>query len=71
VSISVFLLGLKLIWIRNAVDFGLPLLNNAQCAKLFVDALKLKVPQGGLRPYTEGKVPTEVRSWSEYVGYKA
>lgn len=56
---------------RNAVDFGLPLLNNAQCAKLFVEALKLKVPQGGLRPYTEGKIPSEVRSWSEFVGYKS
>jgi len=36
-----------------------------------VEALKLKVPLGGLRPYTEGKIPAEVRSWKEFIGYKA
>jgi len=53
---------------RNAVDFGLPLLNNAQTAKLFVEALAKKMPQGGLKGYTEGRVPSEVRSWREFVG---
>ncbi|KAF9451498.1 carbamoyl-phosphate synthase [Macrolepiota fuliginosa MF-IS2] len=56
---------------RNAVDFGLPLLNNAQTAQLFVEALAKKIPQGGLRGYTEGRIPSEVRSWREFVGSRA
>ncbi|KAF4621341.1 hypothetical protein D9613_000842 [Agrocybe pediades] len=56
---------------RNAVDFGLPLLNNAKTAKLFVEALAKKLPQGGLRGYTEGRIPSEVRSWREFVGKRA
>ncbi|KAJ7928453.1 carbamoyl-phosphate synthase [Mycena leptocephala] len=56
---------------RNAVDFGLPLLNNARCADLFVESLARKIPQGGLRNYTEGRIPTEVRSWREFVGKRA
>lgn len=55
---------------RNAVDFGLPLLNDAKTAELFVEALARKIPQGGLRPYTEGRIPSEVRSWAEFVGKK-
>ncbi|KAI9607597.1 hypothetical protein KEM48_003506 [Puccinia striiformis f. sp. tritici PST-130] len=53
---------------RNSVDFGLPLINNNKCARLFVEALAKKMPKGGLEPYTEGKIPSEVRSWSEFVG---
>ncbi|GLB37752.1 putative carbamoyl-phosphate synthetase large chain, oligomerisation domain containing protein [Lyophyllum shimeji] len=56
---------------RNAVDFGLPLLNNARTALLFVESLAEKIPQGGLRSYTEGHIPSEVRSWSEFVGKRA
>jgi carbamoyl-phosphate synthase large subunit len=56
---------------RNAVDFGLPLLNNPRCAKLFVEALAKKIPQGGLRKYSEGRIPSEVKSWREFVGYRA
>ncbi|KAH9922065.1 carbamoyl-phosphate synthase [Fomitopsis serialis] len=56
---------------RNAVDFGLPLLNNARCAQLFVEALEKKIPQGGLKKYTEGRIPSEVRSWREFVGKRA
>ncbi|OCH89863.1 carbamoyl-phosphate synthase [Obba rivulosa] len=56
---------------RNAVDFGLPLLNNARCAQLFVEALAKKVSQGDLRGYTEGRIPSEVRSWREFVGKRA
>ncbi|KAI0359665.1 carbamoyl-phosphate synthase [Trametes cingulata] len=56
---------------RNAVDFGLPLLNNARCAQLFVESLAKKLPQGGLRPYTEGRIPSEVKSWREWVGFRA
>ncbi|KNZ60681.1 carbamoyl-phosphate synthase arginine-specific large chain [Puccinia sorghi] len=53
---------------RNSVDFGLPLINNNKCARLFVEALAKKIPLGGLKPYAEGKIPSEVRSWSEFVG---
>lgn len=57
--------------LRNAVDFGLPLLNNARCAQLFVEALAKKIPEGGLREYTEDRIPSEVKSWREWVGYRA
>ncbi|TFK20781.1 carbamoyl-phosphate synthase subunit arginine-specific large [Coprinopsis marcescibilis] len=53
---------------RNAVDFGIPLLNDAKTAELFVEAMARKIPQGGLRSYEEGRTPSEVRSWSEFVG---
>ncbi|KAG6837068.1 hypothetical protein H0H93_015336 [Arthromyces matolae] len=56
---------------RNAVDFGLPLLNNARTALLFVESLAQKIPAGGLRSYSEGRIPPEVRSWSEFVGKRA
>ncbi|KAF9228415.1 carbamoyl-phosphate synthase [Gyrodon lividus] len=57
---------------RNAVDFGLPLLNDAKCAVLWVEALKRKMTgRDGLRGYEEGKVPSEVRSWREFVGRRA
>ncbi|KAI0260176.1 carbamoyl-phosphate synthase [Gloeopeniophorella convolvens] len=56
---------------RNAVDFGLPLLNNPRTALLFVEALAKKIPQGGLRKYEEGRIPPEVRSWREFVGVRA
>lgn len=56
---------------RNAVDFGLPLLNNAKTAQLFVESLAKKIPQGGLRGYTEGRIPSEVQSWREFVGKRA
>ncbi|ESK93651.1 carbamoyl-phosphate synthase arginine-specific large chain [Moniliophthora roreri MCA 2997] len=56
---------------RNAVDFGLPLLNNPRNAQLFVESLAKKIPQGGLRSYSEGRIPSEVRSWREFVGRRA
>ncbi|KAF9012496.1 carbamoyl-phosphate synthase subunit arginine-specific large [Cyathus striatus] len=56
---------------RNAVDFGLPLLNNAKTAQLFVESLAKKIPQGALRGYNEGRIPSEVRSWREFVGKRA
>jgi len=55
---------------RNAVDFGFPLLNNARCAQLFVESLRRKIPEGGLRPYIEGRIPSEVKSWREWVGHR-
>ncbi|KAN0081253.1 hypothetical protein V8E55_008877 [Tylopilus felleus] len=58
---------------RNAVDFGLPLLNNAKCAVLWVEALKRKMGKDGrgLMGYQEGNVPREVKSWREFVGRRA
>ncbi|KAF8806531.1 carbamoyl-phosphate synthase [Phlegmacium glaucopus] len=56
---------------RNAVDFGLPLLNNAKTAQLFVESLAKKIPLGGLQGYREGHIPSEVRSWREFVGKRA
>lgn len=58
---------------RNAVDFGLPLLNNAKCAALWVEALKRKMGKDGKRllGYEEGNVPSEVKSWREFVGKRA
>ncbi|KAF9243141.1 carbamoyl-phosphate synthase [Melanogaster broomeanus] len=57
---------------RNAVDFGLPLLNNAKCAVLWVEALRRKMmSKDGLSGYEEGKIPKEVRSWREFVGRRA
>ena len=52
----------------NAVDFGLPLLNSASSAKLWVEALQRKIPQGELRKYEEGRISPEVRSWKEFIG---
>lgn len=53
---------------RNAVDFGLPLINNAACAKLWCLALEHKLKQaGGLSGWEEGKLPPEVKSWREWV----
>lgn len=59
------------LFIRNAVDFGLPLFNNAKTAQLFVESLARKIPEGGLRRYIEGHIPSEVRSWREFVGKRA
>ena len=53
---------------RNAVDFGLPLLNNARCAQLFVESLARKIPEGGLKAYAEGRIPSEVQSWGNWIG---
>ncbi|KIJ65916.1 hypothetical protein HYDPIDRAFT_87520 [Hydnomerulius pinastri MD-312] len=56
---------------RNAVDFGVPLVNNAKCAELWVEALKRKMEGGGLRGYEEGRIPSEVKSWREFIGKRA
>ncbi|PWN47839.1 putative arginine-specific carbamoyl-phosphate synthetase, ammonia chain [Violaceomyces palustris] len=52
---------------RNAVDFGLPLLNEPRSALLFVEALEARMPLGCLRPWEEGNIPSEVKSWKEWV----
>lgn len=53
---------------RSAVDFGIPLINDSKCAVLFVEAVwRKRIERFSLKP---GDIPSEVRSWSEYVGYK-
>ncbi|KAG1746493.1 hypothetical protein EDB19DRAFT_2023429 [Suillus lakei] len=57
---------------RNAVDFGLPVAATTPVVQqLWVEALGKKIAQGGLTKYTEGKIPPEVRSWREFVGWRA
>lgn len=53
---------------RNAVDFGIPLINNPKLAQLWVEALAKKIPKGGLERYVEGRIPSEVRPWSDFMG---
>ncbi|CEH11793.1 carbamoyl-phosphate synthase [Ceraceosorus bombacis] len=52
---------------RNAVDFGLPMFNEARVALLFAQTLQHRMPLGCLRHWEEGKVPSEVVSWKEVV----
>ncbi|WVO16855.1 carbamoyl-phosphate synthase arginine-specific large chain [Cryptococcus depauperatus] len=52
---------------RAAVDFGIPLINNAKLAVLFTETLQKKFHQSPL-PYVEGQNPPEVKSWREFVG---
>lgn len=48
---------------RNAVDFGVPLLMEANTAMLFSECMAKKLP----RP---GGIPSEARPWSEFIGGK-
>ncbi|KAJ5305255.1 p53-like transcription factor DNA-binding [Penicillium atrosanguineum] len=48
---------------RNAVDFGVPLFMEPKTAQLFAQCMNVKLPRA------EG-IPTEVRSWSDFVGGK-
>ncbi len=47
---------------RNAVDFGIPLLNNDKCARLFVDSLRY-VNGHGYDAYRS----SAVQSWKEWM----
>ncbi|EPX71258.1 arginine specific carbamoyl-phosphate synthase Arg4 [Schizosaccharomyces octosporus yFS286] len=50
---------------RNAVDFNVTLINDPNCAKLFVDSLKQKLPEA----MSEQKaMPSEVKRWSDWIG---
>lgn len=60
-----------MIWNRNAVDFGIPLINNPLLAQLFVESLAKKLAKGELDGYHEGRIPAEVKSWSEFIGSHA
>ena len=51
---------------RAAVDFGIPLINNAKLAVLFTETLEKKFHSSPL-PYVEGTNPSEVKSWREFV----
>ncbi|KAF0454557.1 carbamoyl-phosphate synthase [Gigaspora margarita] len=51
---------------RSAVDFGIPLVNDSKCARLFVESLKRKRQELG--SLSDGQYPGEVKSWSEFVG---
>ncbi len=46
---------------RNAVDFGIVLVNNARLAALLVETLAKQIPKGGLKGYQESQIPSEVR----------
>ncbi|OCF41528.1 carbamoyl-phosphate synthase arginine-specific large chain [Kwoniella heveanensis CBS 569] len=52
---------------RAAVDFGIPLINNAKLAVLLTETLQKKFHDSPL-PYVEGTNPPEVKSWREFVG---
>ncbi|ORY05655.1 large subunit of carbamoyl-phosphate synthase [Basidiobolus meristosporus CBS 931.73] len=50
---------------RSAVDFGIPLLNDAKCARLFADALVIKKEEN--KTLKEGEHPREVKSWDDFL----
>ncbi|GAA6036605.1 hypothetical protein JCM8097_001248 [Rhodosporidiobolus ruineniae] len=63
---------------RNAVDFGIPLVNNPLLADLYVQALarKMKLGEVGAKGgiagnYVEGRIPSEVEPWSKWIGSHA
>ncbi|BGP36643.1 carbamoyl-phosphate synthase (glutamine-hydrolyzing) cpa2 [Rhodotorula kratochvilovae] len=59
---------------RNAVDFGIPLINEPKLAQLYVSALARKMAKGEVgkaQNYVEGRIPSEVKSWSEWIGSHA
>ena len=53
---------------RNAVDFGIVLINNGPLADLWVSALGKKMFAGELNGYREGNVPKSVKPWSQWIG---
>ncbi|GAA5826921.1 hypothetical protein JCM11251_002163 [Rhodosporidiobolus azoricus] len=59
---------------RNAVDFGIPLIVNDKLSVLYVDALAKKMKKGEVgaaNNYVEGRIPSEVASWSSWIGSHA
>ncbi|KAJ5327905.1 hypothetical protein N7541_009013 [Penicillium brevicompactum] len=49
---------------RNAVDFSVPLFMEPKTAQLFAQCMNQKLPRGD-------EIPSEVRTWSNFVGGKA
>ncbi|GAA6014872.1 hypothetical protein JCM11491_002144 [Sporobolomyces phaffii] len=59
---------------RNAVDFGIPLINVGALATLYVEALARKMHRGEVGKvdnYVESRIPSEVKAWSEWIGSHA
>lgn len=56
---------------RNAIDFAIPLFNEPQTSKLFARALKANIAEKiRVLDSKDVAVPSEVRSWEEFVGFK-
>ncbi|KAL3230221.1 Carbamoyl-phosphate synthase arginine-specific large chain [Nakaseomyces bracarensis] len=56
---------------RNAIDFAIPLFNEQNTALLFAKALSAKIEEKvKTLSSTELCIPSEVRSWDEFVGFK-
>ncbi|CAI4540983.1 AIF_collapsed_G0027890.mRNA.1.CDS.1 [Saccharomyces cerevisiae] len=57
---------------RNAIDFAIPLFNEPQTALLFAKCLKAKIAEKiKILESHDVIVPPEVRSWDEFIGFKA
>ncbi|GAA5972250.1 hypothetical protein JCM11641_002374 [Rhodosporidiobolus odoratus] len=59
---------------RNAVDFGLVLITNPLLAQLYVEALGKRMEKGEVGKadnYVEGRLPSYIKSWSEWIGSHA
>ncbi|CAR29836.1 ZYRO0G18128p [Zygosaccharomyces rouxii] len=57
---------------RNAIDFAIPLFNEPRTSNLFAHALKEKVAEKlRVLESTDVAVPSEVRCWEEFLGFKA
>lgn len=57
---------------RQAIDFALPLFNEPQTALLFAKCLHNKIGEKiELLKDTNTKIPSEVLSWEEFLGFKA
>lgn len=57
---------------RNAIDFAIPLFTEPRTSKLFANALKEKIAEKiRVLESTDVAVPSEVRSWEEFLGFKA
>lgn len=56
---------------RNAIDFAIPLFNEPQTSKLFARALNAKIGEKiRVLESNDVEIPSEVRSWEEFVGFK-
>ncbi|GAV56223.1 hypothetical protein ZYGR_0BA01290 [Zygosaccharomyces rouxii] len=57
---------------RNAIDFAIPLFTEPRTSKLFANALKEKIGEKiRVLESTDVVVPSEVRNWEEFLGFKA
>lgn len=57
---------------RNAIDFAIPLFTEPRTSNLFANALKEKIPEKiRVLESTDVAVPSEVRCWDEFLGFRA